>query len=234
VFDNEGMLAPPYQAPLEEPPPPPVDELDATIPPVEQPDASMLPLDPPDAAGPKVHDAEVPSSPCGSDCPEGACSDAGVCETGPTPLGRFVVRSIEVEVPRGRSLLADTCFDDDSDCNDVSPFDLCPCPPDPQVAIWVDGEKAGYVPVASDSERASWDGLSIELVLNEGSTILLDVLDNDESTPEAPEPFEVIFECELTASHALLASGRLLCEDEGIFPPGPRRRVLAEVEALEE
>jgi hypothetical protein len=220
------VLPPPYRAPFEPPPTPPKDG--EPMPPIDMFDAGMPPLEPADAGGPKTPDAEVMPSPCGADCPEGACSDAGVCETEPSVLGVFVVRSIEVDVPRGHSLGADACYDDQ--CGFSLPRDFCDCPPDPQVKVSVDG-----APIESlmeiDSDSAVWAELAIELVLSEGSLIALDVFDNDEGNAEAPA-FEPIFHCELVASRALLASGRLACADEAVFPTGPRRRVVAHIEQL--
>jgi hypothetical protein len=227
-----GVLPPPYEAPWMEPPP---DDDDIPTPADERPDAGALP-EPIDSGTPiePVDSGTVAPPPpaCGGLCPIEECIE-GECVQPPTPLGRYVVSSLEVEVPRGRRLAnGGGCWDANDECGMELSL-ACECSPDPQVKLFVDDVKAGHAGVAPESELATWDALSIELDLNQGSRIRLEVLDNDEDVPEAPD-FEIMFECELLASAELLASGELKCEEELGFPPvGQPRRVVAYIEPVE-
>jgi hypothetical protein len=209
--------------------PPLVDDNMQEPPAMGLPDAGMPP-EPTDAGVPiEPPDAGVPPPVCVG-C-EGECID-GVCvETTPV-LGRFLVRSLEVEVASSHRMQGRACYDENDECGEVLPVP-CACRPDPQVAIWVDGVKAGFVEQQEDSEMATWDEPAIELALNVGSLIEIEVADHDvDDTGHAR--FETMLVCILTADSALVASGELGC-DESIDLPLVQvpRRVTAYIERLD-
>lgn len=218
IDDNVPRVEPPLvdDGMLE---PPPMHALDASMPP-ELADA-FVPIEPPDANG---------QPPLCIGC-EGECID-GVCVTRPLALGRFTVRALEVEIDRSHRAEGRACYDENNECNQVLPVP-CACLPDPQVKIRVDGVGAGYVDQQPDTERATWDDLSIELVLNEGSVIEIEVLDHDEDEAGMAR-FEMMLECALTADAELVASGELGCDESVDLLVGQvPRRVTAYIERLD-